>query len=241
MQDRRWDRVGALAGIAFVVVAVLAAAVTGSSIPKPDDADQVFKDFFIDKHDQLITQAWLYALAAPLLLWFGATVRRVLRKAEGDKGYLGDLFLAGTTADAALLVALMAMQVAVSNVADRLAPETVRGIGLDFGAAVVALFGFLIATTALAFAAVVLATNVLPRWTACLAVIALVLNLVGTAGVFFDDGSFSIEGGLIVFVPFLSTLLWYFGTSIAMLRARRGEATITEPMPGAIDPNPVTS
>ena len=143
----------------------------------------------------------------------------MLRRAEGDDGYLADLFLAGTTADAALLIAVMAMQIAMVNVADRLGPETVRGVGLDFGAAAVALFGFIVAVTAFAFAAVVGATNVLPRWTAWLAAIAVVLNLVGTIGVFSDTGPFSIEGGFTVFVPFVSTLVWYFGTSVALLRA----------------------
>jgi hypothetical protein len=218
MRERRWDRFGAVAGIAFVLLAVVAAILTGSP-PKPADADQVFKDFFIDKHDQLVTQAWMYALSAPFLLWFATTLRRVLRRVEGDEGYLADLFLVGTTANAALLAAAMAMQVAIASVAERLSPEIVRGLGIDFGAALVALFGFIVAITAFAFAAVVLATSALPRWTAWLAVVALVLNVVGTVGVFADDGAFSIEGGFTVFVPFLATMLWYLGTAIAMLRA----------------------
>ena len=175
MQDTRWDRWGAIAGILFVAVAVVAAALTGSP-PQPNDTDQMFKNFFIDKQDQLVTQAWLYALSAPLLLWFGATVRHELRRAERDESYLADLFLAGTTVDAALLVAAMAMQIAIANV--------------------------------------------LPRWTAWLAAVAVILNVAGTIGVFSDTGPFSLEGGLTVFVPFLSTMLWYLGTSIALLRAQ---------------------
>ena len=216
MLQQRWIRHGAWAGIAFAVVVIASGAITGSP-PGPDDTDQVFKDFFVDKRDQLLVQAWMYALAAPLLLWFAAAVRRVLNEAE-DGSYLGDLFLASVTATAALLIAAMAMQVAVVTLADRLAPDVVRAIGLDFGAALVALFGFFVALTAMSFAAVVFASAVLPRWTAWLAVVALVLNLVGTLGVFVDDGAFSIEGGFTVFVPAASTVIWYLATSIAMLR-----------------------
>ena len=107
MLQQRWIRYGAWAGIAFAVVAVASGAITGSP-PGPDDADQVFKDFFVDKRDQLLVQAWMYALAAPLLLWFAAAVRRVLNEVE-DGSYLGDLFLASVTATAALLIAAMAM------------------------------------------------------------------------------------------------------------------------------------
>ena len=220
MRDDRWERFGAIAGLVFVLVAITGAALTGTP-PKPADTDQVFRAFFIAKHDQLIMQAWLYGLCAPLLVWFAAAVRRVLRRAEGDTGSLADLFLAGATANAALLVVVMGMQVAVVKVAERLAPETVRGVGLDFGAAVVSLFGFVVAVTAFAFAAVVIVTNVLPRWTAWLAAVALVLNVVGTFGVFAHGGAFSIEGGFTVFVPFVSTMVWYLGTAIAMLRTQR--------------------
>src|SRR6202165_1810884 len=182
MRDGRWNRVGGAAGILFVLVAVAAAALTGVP-PKPEVSDTVFKDFFIDKHDLLVTQAWMYALCAPLLLWFAVAVRRILQKSD-DVGYLGDLFLAGTTAIAALLVVAMAMQITIAKAAGRLGAETVRAIGVDFGAVLVGLYGFIVAVTAFAYAVCVMANGVLPRWTAWLASAALVLNLVCTVGLF---------------------------------------------------------
>jgi hypothetical protein len=218
MRDARWNRFGGVAGVLFVLVAVAAAALTGSP-PKPEVSAIVFKDFFIDKQDLLVTQAWMYALCAPLLLWFAVAVRRILHEAD-EVGYLGDLFLVGTTAIAALLVVAMAMQIAIAKAADSLGAETVRAVGVDFGVVVVGLWGFIVAVTGFAYAACVMAYGVLPRWTAWLAVAAVVLNLVGTVGVFISSGPFSMEGGFTVWVPMLATILWYLGTSIAILRTR---------------------
>jgi hypothetical protein len=160
MRDARWNRFGGVAGILFVLVAVAAAALTGSP-PKPEVSDTVFKDFFIDKQDLLVTQGWMYALCAPLLLWFAVAVRRILHEAD-EVGYLGDLFLAGTTAVAALLVVAMAMQIAIAKAADSLGAETVRAVGVDFGVVVVGLWGFIVAVTGFAYAACVMAYGVLP-------------------------------------------------------------------------------
>jgi hypothetical protein len=101
-----------------------------------------------------------------------------------------------------------------------LGAETVRAVGVDFGVVVVGLWGFIVAVTGFAYAACVMACDVLPRWTAWLAVAAVVLNVVGTVGVFIRSGPFSMEGGFTVWVPMLATILWYLATSIAILRTR---------------------
>ena len=216
MRDRRWDRFGAAAGIIFVVLAVVAIMLPGTP-PKPEDADQVFKDFYLDKQDQLLAQAWLFSIAGMLFLWFAAAVRSVLRRAEGDTGHFADLFLAGAATITATLIVAMGMQTALANqLADRIAPEVLR-LGVDFGLAVTVLFGFIGSLIALAYFAVVMATDVLPRWTAWLAALTIVANIVGTFMVFSDDGAFSLEGAF-GFVPFVFTVLWLLGTAVAMLQ-----------------------
>jgi len=150
---------------------------------------------------------------------FAVSVRRILRKSD-DGGYLGDLFLVGTTANAALLVVAQAMQLAFAERADSLAAEVVFTVGVHFVGVLIGLWGFIIGTTAFAFAYCVFAHGVLPRWTGYLALLALVVNVVGTAGVFFRTGPFCLEGGFSAWAPAVSTVLWYLGASIAMLRTR---------------------
>jgi len=44
------------------------------------------------------------------------------------------------------------------------------------------------------------------------------LDLLGERGLLCTDGPLSIEGGFTVFLPAASTVIWYLGTSVAMLR-----------------------
>jgi hypothetical protein len=100
------------------------------------------------------------------------------------------------------------------------AAELVFAVGVHFVAVVIGLWGFIIGVTAFAYAFCVFAYGVLPRWTAYLAVLALAVNVVSTGGVFIGTGPFCLEGGFSAWAPAASTLLWYLGTSIAILRTR---------------------
>jgi hypothetical protein len=150
------------------------------------------------------------------MLIFAVAVRRVLRK-SGDGGYLSELFLVGSAAVEGLRVVAMAMQAAVTQRAEGLAVEVVFAVGVHFVGVLLGLCGFIMAATAFAYAFCVIAYGVLPRWTAYLAVLAFAVNLIATAGVFFRTGPFCLEGGFSGWAPAASTVLWYLGTSIAML------------------------
>jgi hypothetical protein len=227
MTDGYWTRLGGVAGLLFVLVAVVAGAITGKP-PPPQASDAAVKAFFVDKQDLLVTQAWLYALGAALLLWFAVGLRPPLRAATGLR-HLSDLFFAGTAVISALLLVAMAIQVVVARAAERLSAGVVRTVGLDFGAVLIALWGFVVATTALAYVLSIRARSVLPRWTAWLAAAAIVLNLAGTVSVFVRSGPFSSEGAFTVWLPALSSSLWYLAVSIAMLRSRVPTAPGTAP------------
>jgi hypothetical protein len=216
MKDSRWIRLGGMAGIAYVIVAIVAGALTGAP-PQANGDAATYQNFFIEKHDLLVTQAWLYALAAPLMLMFAVAVRGVLSKSD-DGRYLSELFLVGTAAIAGLLVVAMAMQLAVAERAQGLAAEVVFTVGVHFVGVLIGLWGFIMGVTAFAYAFCVFAYGVLPRWTAYLAVLALAVNVISTAGVFFRTGPLSLEGAFSAWAPAASTVLWYLGTSIAMLR-----------------------
>jgi hypothetical protein len=211
---------GGFAGIGYVLVAVIAALIPGAP-PQPDGKATTYQNYLIE-HQSLVAQAWLYSLAAALALMFAVAVRRVLRKSgpESDQAeYLSELFLVGSAATAGLLVVAMAMQAVVTQRAEGLAAEVVFTVGVHFVGVLIGLWGFIVAATAFAYAFCVFASGVLPRWTAYLTVLALAVNLIATAGVFFRTGPFCLEGGFSAWAPAISGLLWYLGTSIAMLRA----------------------
>lgn len=212
-------RVGAISGIAFAVITLVAGALTGTP-PGPDDSDRVWRDFFVDTHDRLLVQAWLMALAAALLVWFAAALRNVLQ-ARGSN-HTADVVLAGATVTSTLVIVAMAMQVALVHRAEDLSPALVRTIGLDFGAAVVVLLGISVGLIASAFIVAVRQVGGFPRWTIWLAALAIVLNVgASLGGVFLEDGALSMEGHVTVFLPTVSTLAWYVGVSISLLRGDR--------------------
>jgi hypothetical protein len=206
--------------MAYVLIALLGAALTGAP-PGADGSSTGYQDYFIEKQDLLVVQAWLYALGVPFLLIFAVSVRRVLRGA-GDGGFLGELFLVGQVAIATLLVGTMGMQVAFAQAADVLPAGVVSNVGVHSVAVVFGLLGFTTAMSAGAFAFCVFAHGVLPRWTAYLASVAFVVCVLSTAGVFAGTGTFLVEGGLSARVAAVSTLLWYLGTSFAMVRTPDG-------------------
>jgi hypothetical protein len=225
MPDRPWIRVGAVAGLVFVLISLIAAALPGAP-PQADGNPVTYQNYFVTHHNSLITQAWLYALAVPLMLIFAASVRRILRRSSDD-GYLSELFFTGTAAVATLLVVTQAMQVAVAERADGLTAEVVFTVGVHFPGVLIGLWGFIVGLTALAFAYCVFAYGALPRWTGYLALLVLVTDVVSSAGVFFRSGAFCLEGGFSAWAPAASMLLWYLGTSIAMLRIRdRASSTL---------------
>jgi Domain of unknown function (DUF4386) len=214
--ETRSNRIGAVAGISFVLIALVAGALPGAP-PHADGKASTYQNYFIEHQGALVTQAWLYALAAPLMLMFAVSVRRILRQADG---FLSDVFLLGTTTIVGLQVVTYAMQIAFAQTADSLPAGVVFTVGVHFQGVLIGLWGFIMATTAFGYACCVFASGVLPRWTAYLAVLAVVVSLTATAGVFFRTGPFCLEGGFSAWAPAVTTVLWYLGTSIAMLRTR---------------------
>lgn len=216
MADNRWIRLGGVAGIGYVLVWFVAAAIPGAP-PQADGNATTYQNYFIAHQQPLIAQGWLYALAATLMLMFATSVRRVLRR-SGDTGYCSELFLAATAAAAGLLLAGMAMQVAFAQRADAIPAEVVFTVGVHFVGVLFGLLGFLIAASAFAYAFCVFAHGVLPRWTAYLAVLTSIVSLISTAGVFFRAGPLCLEGGFSAWAPAVTMVLWYLGASIALLR-----------------------
>ena len=216
MTQIRWARIGGVAGIGYVVVGVIAGALTGA-IPSADGNAITYQSYFVDKQNLLVVQAWLFPLIVPALLLFSVSVRQILCRSDR---YLSELFILAQTVIATLLIVTMGLQIAVAQAADVLDAQVVYTLGVHGEAVIIELFGFLIATAAFAFAVCVFKDNVLPRWTGYPAVLALLVSIACTAAVFVRTGPFALEGGVCAFAPSVATVLWYASASIALLGAK---------------------
>ena len=74
-------RVGGIAGILYVVIALVAGALPGAA-PTADGTAVTYQNYFIAKHELLVTQGWLSPVAVPLLLMFSVAVSRILRRSD---------------------------------------------------------------------------------------------------------------------------------------------------------------
>ena len=132
MRDRRFERLGALSGLAFFVLAVL----SGFIYPQQPrvDAGPVKTLAWVHDHRVALQTGMIFDFfAAGALLWFVGYLHRVLRRSEGDVESLSPIVfgsgvgVAVTTAVAALPTALLAFMDAQPGGIDD--PSLVRALG----------------------------------------------------------------------------------------------------------------
>jgi hypothetical protein len=168
MTTFRWERFGALAGIAYVVLFLVAIAVSGEGA---GDTNAEITRYYADggNRDKDIAGAFLIIAAGLMFIWFLAYLRVRLLRAEAEPGRLSALAFGSGVASAVLLLAAAAAFItpagAVENAESdfQLDPNTVQVIG-SLG------YGFFVASVMVAallvFATSLLALRLLafPRW-----------------------------------------------------------------------------
>lgn len=175
------QKLGLGAGIVFVILGGLGAALYPADAPGFVDEPAAIAAFYAEHSTEVRSSAVIYLVGSiPLLVFFGAW-RRLLAGAEGSAGWLATTaFGAGVAGVAVLLVGGTAELGAVLRVEERGAIDastaTVAGdlSALTWGlGAPMAFATFLLATAAVAWR-----TAVLPRWFAALtALLAVALAI----------------------------------------------------------------
>jgi hypothetical protein len=117
MKERTFERLGAMSGIAFVVLAVLSGFIYPQQ-PRVDSSPATTLAWVTDHRVALQTGMICDFFAAGLLVWFAGYLYRVLRRAEDGAATLAPIVLGAglgvaiTTALAALPTAVLAFMVA---------------------------------------------------------------------------------------------------------------------------------
>ena len=177
MNDRavRW---AGLAGILFVVLIIISIVLTGS-MPAADDPAEKIRTFFVDHRGGLLAANFLGLLATPFVIWFGVMLREIVR---GDRiaRAQGTVSLAGLLVTAPMAMVGGALEVAavyVDGAAAKTNPDTLRLLfdaqGLVFAATAAGILAF-VSGAGLA----IRRTGALPAYTAWLAALAVVGNVV---------------------------------------------------------------
>jgi hypothetical protein len=214
---RTWpiERLGALAGVLFIVFNIIGNAIAGSP-PKTDDSAVKIAHFFMSNHRDVVVSAVFTSIAAPLFLLLLAALALRLRT-------IGQ----GSPAVAAFAFGVVGLTVgcasdALFGVLGRIAPTgdagTVR--------ALYEVDGFLTAralwfSAALALITAWAAWGPLPQWYAIGSLVVGVLLVIGGLSLK-TTGFFSPLNGMTL-IAFLALLVWTLATSWIVWRAEETE------------------
>jgi hypothetical protein len=201
------NRLAALTGAAFLLLAIISVAVGGGEPPDPaDDSAQEIIDFYVDEEDGIWIGAILQTLAAGALVFFGGYLRKVLHAAEGAGHTLSHVVLAGATILATGLALDATINIALVETVEDIEPSAVQALSAlwtnDF--LVLALGGFVFILSA---GLSIVRHGALPKWLGWVAIV------IGVAAI--------TPAG---FFAFLAAALWIAVTSV-MLAMREGSDT----------------
>jgi hypothetical protein len=180
MRDRTFERMGALSGLAFFVLAVLSGFIYPQQ-PRVDAAPAKTLAWVHDHHAALQAGMIFDFFAAGALLWFAGYLYRVLRHAEGDMATLAPVVLASgigvsiTTAIAALPTVLLAfMDAQPGGLND---PSLVRALG-DLNTIFFSVTSVMTAVFLAALGWAMLRAELGTRWLGSLALVVAIFNCI---------------------------------------------------------------
>jgi tellurite resistance protein TehA-like permease len=211
MNDRKWERYGALGGVVGAILLLVAGAIVGSR-PSSDDPASEFVKFFTDGDTTIPLSAFLSGLGVLAILWWFGSLWRAMRRAEGGEPRLAVVALGGLVFGGAMfsaasaIVSATAMEIeSVGEGAKYFFTLSAVFLGLAaFGNA--ALVG---GVSALAFR-----TKFLPAWIAWTGGVLTVGWLV--AGISSATRNDALDA--VGFVAFLLWLVWIIVVSVELYR-----------------------
>ena len=219
-------RLGAMAGILFVIAAVVSLFLPGT----PPQANEVGKitTYFADSRGGILASDFLLGLAFAFFLLFAAALRSHLGAEDPTGARPGAAVLVGAAAGAALILA----GAAVFNGAV-FQPSVLKDPNLGPALYYVAndlytMVGFALAVFFAGAAAAIAISGALPAPLAPAAGVLALLNAISGVALFAKSGFFAIGGAYGYIVPLLS-LLWVLVVSVLMLRGSQGTPPDTGP------------
>ena len=209
---RAWtaERLGAIAGVGFIVLTVIGDTIGGSP-PGTDDSAATIASFFQQHHRAVVLNVILTGAGAALFMWLVAAIALQLR-AVGQAGWAAVAFALGVSA-AALGIVSDAIYGALARI----------GTGGDLGLirGLYQLDGFVTVKSFWLAAVAILAVGMaawtsLPRWYAAVSLGAAVLSALG--GIAVKQSGFLAPLGGLTLIAFLAILVWVLGTSYIVWR-----------------------
>jgi hypothetical protein len=216
MNDRH-ARYGAATGIVFVVLII----VGFFSQTKPPDLNASGGDwlnYFQDHRDAIHVGELIVGVASFMFIWFIGTLRSALAAAEGGQGRLAVTAYGAGLVMVAILIASFGLQATAALHPATNGPQLTHAL-VDAFTVMFALSGGAVGVFFVANSIVILRSGYLPAWLGWVGMLAALFNLLALGGVITDHGAFAPDKGILgFFAGFVFFLIWFLGTSIALMR-----------------------
>jgi hypothetical protein len=222
MTERHELRWGGIAGLAFVVLALLGRFLAGNP-PTVADSDGTIAAWLNDHRTTVLLSALMWAAASGLVIWFAAAFAEAIREREERSDVHLALLAGSVLVGGAIFVNAALTAASAYSIAGRDMSLTV--LLYNMTAVMTTMIG-LAATLPLAAAGIgVLRTHVMPNWLGYLALLAALVSFAGAFGVFATDGVFVAGGTLMATIPLLLSAVWIIGASWFMVREHLPEVS----------------
>lgn len=210
-------RLGAAAGVGFIVLTVIGDALAGS-MPSTDDSGATIASFFDEHHQAVVTGAVLTGIAAPLFLVFVSALALRLRAA--GPGLAPAVFFAAALVGVSLGVVADALYGALARIGEQSNTSLAKGLYVADGFVTAKSFWF---ATAAILAAAWGSRRLLAQWYGVLSLAAGIVVAVG--GLSLRSKGFFAPMGDMSGVAFLGLLVWVLATCWVLWR----EPVVSQP------------
>src|SRR5215216_4419474 len=216
-----WQRLTGLFGLAWILLFALGGIALQGQPPAYDAPIGEIRDFFAAHGGRYLWGDYIAGLAFLLcLLPFVVGLRSVLGAAEGGPQIGSRLVLVGGVATVIVGDAATAFLDALALGGPHGFSDATVRLLLELDAVAIAAIGLPMALTAIAAAAVIWRTGVLPRWLAAVAAVAGLLHIVGATFVAADDAD-----GRLFFIRFVGLITFAVFVAASSVSLIRGTST----------------
>lgn len=202
MDDVKWERYGAAAGVVFVILVLIASFLPGESPPSIDDGAVTIAKYFHGHSGAIQAGAFLAGLSSIALLWFLGSLWSRLRRPD-DTRRLATIAAGGGVVTIALVLIGFSMN---ATIALRLTSLGLLGARFFYtlSSVVIAMASFSIAVLVIATSVAAIRAKVFPFWLGWVGGALGVLWVIAGLGVATDNsGIFSVG-----FIAFVLWLVW---------------------------------
>ncbi len=221
MDDVKWERYGAAAGLVFVILVLVASLLPGESPPAVDDKATDIAKYFHGHSGAIQAGAFLAGLGGIAFLWFLGSLWSRLRRPE-DTRRLATIAAGGGVVTLGLVLVGFAMN---ATIALRLTSLGLLGARFFYtlSTVVIGMASFSLAVLVIATSVAAIRTKVFPVWLGWVGVVLGLAWVVAGLGVATDNSAIFALG----FIVFLVWLIWVLVISFLLFQTQEQAASAT--------------